>query len=109
MGEDGVWYLQCPHCKKGWYGKLVRVTDHYDKDGQKILDEFVIQGINPTNLTEPIYCLNCHKYYIPLEKEYTTWHDPKTSEIIECIQLMDCKLYYMDEFVAKRLTTCQGS
>ena len=102
MNDDTVIYVQCPHCKKGWYGKLLDVKDHHDGNIH-ILDEFTISGINPTNLTEPIYCLNCHKHYTPLSKEIKLNEDGS-----ESIVFKDCRLLKMAEFVAERLTTCQG-
>ena len=69
MEDDTVVYVQCPHCGKGWYGKFLEYSDHWTDEGAHILDAFYIQGFNPTNITEPIYCLNCHKWYTPLGKE----------------------------------------
>lgn len=106
MNEDTVIYVQCPHCKKGWYGKFLGYKEHWNEHDVHILDEYMIQGWNPTNLTEPIHCLNCHKDYTPLEKEMTNEMGPYGE--VECIVYKDCELMQMPEFVAKCLTTCVG-
>lgn len=105
MSEDTVVYVQCPHCKKGWYGKFLNMDLTSHEDGTHRVDNYSIQGINPTNLTEPILCLNCHKYYTPLEKEtYIDFEDGA-----EKVSSKGCVVKHMPEFVAERLTTCKGS
>ena len=106
MEDDTVVYIQCPHCKKGWYGKFLGTKSHYSEDGKHILDEYMVQGWNPTNLTEPIHCLNCHKDYTVFEKEMVIdWENGE-----ECIVYKEpcTTAIRMPEFVAERLTTCVG-
>lgn len=105
--EDEVIYLQCPHCGTGWYGKFLGMKTHWGEHDKRVIDEYMIQGINPTNLTEPIHCLSCHRNYVPLEKEMTHELDPDYGDI-ECIVFKDCKLMKMSEFVAERLINCKG-
>lgn len=106
MDEDTVVYVQCPHCKKGWYGKFLGVKDHWSEDGKHILDEYMIQGWNPTNLTEPIHCLNCHKEYTVFNKVLEM--DFKTGEEYLAFKEPYVTVMRMPEFVAERLTTCVG-
>lgn len=104
MEDDLVIYVQCPHCKKGWYGKFLGTKSHYNEDGKHILDEYIVQGWNPTNLTEPIHCLNCHKDYTVFEKEIIL------EDGDECIVYKKpyAIVRKMSEFVAERLITCVG-
>lgn len=106
MEDDTVVYIQCPHCKKGWYGKFLGIKSHYNEDGKRILDEYMIQGWNPTNLTEPIHCLNCHKDYTVFEKEMLM--DGGSDD--ECIVHKEpyVTVMKMAKFVAERFTTCVG-
>lgn len=84
MNDNTVIYTKCPHCHKGWYGKLINKESHIE-EGHEVLDSLVIEGINPTELTKSIECLNCHHEYVPAKYAVA-----------------------MDEFVAERLTTCRG-
>ena len=84
MNDNIVIYTKCPHCHKGWYGELINKESHVE-NGQEVLDSLVIKGINPTELTKSIQCLNCHREYVPAHYAVA-----------------------MDQFVAERLTTCKG-
>ena len=73
MNDNIVVYTKCPHCHKGWYGKPIGGRLYY------------IEGLNPTDLTKKVTCLNCHHDYVPADYAVV-----------------------MDKFVAERLTTCKG-
>lgn len=68
--EDKVIYIGCPHCGKGWYGELLDVGLEPYENAPNIykLSHFIITGINPTDIMEPIKCLNCGKTYTPINK-----------------------------------------
>lgn len=95
MDREEVIYIQCPHCHSGWYGKLLDVNVHEDKLGNQYLDHLVVSGINPTDLTEELECLNCHEHYTPITKG----KQPNR---------MNCLIGKMWDFVAERLITCKG-
>ena len=106
---DNVVYVQCPHCKKGWFGELISYDVEWDYKDSYIVKHFLIQGINPTELTEPIHCLNCHKEYTPLAKTIKPPFKPEWPSIeMFSFQPKDCRVMEMWRFVAELLTTCRG-
>lgn len=95
--NDLVVYVQCPHCKKGWYGKGMGIKQENGK-----ITEYLIEGMNPTDLCKPLTCLNCGRMYTPVEDskfdgEVGKWLIKTTSVLKE-----------MNSFVARLLTTCTG-
>lgn len=101
--DNLVVYVQCPHCKKGWYGKFLAIEEHYDENGNEIVDKFIIEGLNPTDLTQPIHCMNCHNDYTILKHETHLYNGEVLLEVNEGVFMV------MEDFVARCLTTCKGS
>lgn len=105
--NDVVLYMQCPHCKKGWYGKVKYYELEYFKDkegnvcddvigpfGNMYLKSYIVEGLNDTDVTKEITCLNCGKPYTVINS-LTGGTDDTTM--------------LMDEFIAKAVTTVKGS
>lgn len=61
--ENQVLYMMCPHCGKGWFGKI----KHEDKN------QVIIEGITDTDVTKEITCLNCGKKYTPIKTSCKMW------------------------------------
>lgn len=102
MGEDKVLYVQCPHCGKGWYGKIkyleveingviYKGSDVPENIISKLRDikvlKCVISGLSDTDVTSEITCLNCHNKYVP-------YNSPNRM--------------VMDEWIAHKLVTVTG-
>lgn len=91
--NERVLYMQCPHCRKGWFGKVKDFKVGYKQNEKtQAYDEFVekcvIEGINDTDICQPITCLNCGHEYIPG---------------VECDNIL-----FMDPWVAHMVTTIKG-
>lgn len=91
-----VIYIQCPHCKKGWYAPLIKEEKGVLKSASGEVDEFTahawVDGIHPTDLRSEIHCLNCHKNYIPMDAHWNSIG----------------RVMKMDEWVAHKVTTIVG-
>ena len=63
MEDNRVLYMICPHCGKGWYGKI------------KYKDEncVIVEGLTDTDVTKEITCLNCWNKYIPIKDSLVMW------------------------------------
>lgn len=109
MNNDTVVYLQCPHCKKGWYGKFLYKETHQENEEFK-LDAYVIQGLAPTDLTKELTCLNCGTKYTPIEDYMAFKRTPDGIDFKSPIAPVpkDCELHEMTDWVAYLLTTCRG-
>lgn len=100
---NNVIYIQCPHCKKGWYGRELHVDVDTGVFPAK-LNQYIIEGINPTDISKELMCLNCGHHYTPLagvefdEKDYEWKVIP--SEGVMAVRTWD--------FVAQLITTCKG-
>lgn len=94
-----VIYVKCPHCGTGWYGEFLHTT--YKEDG-KTLESYMIQGINPTDISKPIKCLRCGKTYRPIQEGYKD-----ENGLLNVRVLRDFDMAIMDDFVAERLITCR--
>ena len=90
-----VIYVQCPHCKKGWYAPLIKEELGTLQTGGKI-EVFTahawVQGINPTDLRSEIECLNCHEHYVPMDAHWNSIG----------------RVMRMDEWVAQKVITVVG-
>lgn len=101
--NNSVIYIQCPHCKKGWFGRELHVDVDTSVYPAK-LNQFIIEGLNPTDISKELTCLNCGHTYTPLagvefdERDYE-WK-AQASEGVTVTRTWD--------FVARLLTTCKG-
>lgn len=107
INSEDVLYIQCPHCGKGWYARVKyyelvpytypdgTVCDNIEGPfGNLYLKSYVVEGINETDVTKELTCLNCGEKYVPINSVTGAGseHD-----------------MLMWEFVAKALTTVKGS
>ena len=102
---DVVVYIQCPHCKHGWYAKPLSLEiEPFTKDGvvmddvigplgNQYVKSYIVQGWDKMDLTKETVCLNCGNHYTPI----TMFGEGATE---------NCML--MDEWVAKCLINCKG-
>lgn len=113
MEDKEVVYLQCPHCKQGWYGKFLYKELNRDEYGVPTLESFVIQGLAPTDLTKELTCLNCGGKYTPLTNSLRPtpiepgWSHEYKKPPFKLVP-KDCELHWMSDWVAERLISCKG-
>ena len=62
MNED-VLYMICPHCGKGWFGKIKYKDDKY----------IIVEGLTNTDVAKELTCLNCGQKYHPLNTSIMMW------------------------------------
>lgn len=106
IDEDSqVVYIQCPHCKKGWYGKQLSEKVSVNEDNHPVIEEFVVEGLAPTDITKPLICLNCGETYQPITH---VEFDPNSVDYVVCNHDGTTVLRMWD-FVAYLLTTCKGN
>lgn len=104
--DRNVIYVGCPHCGKGWYGRFISTSTRPLSQDPAIyeLESLMIQGMNPTDLTKPIKCLNCGNTYQPITKALLC---PENGwEVIDNED--DTFLAMMEEWVAERVMNTKG-
>lgn len=102
--NDEVLYIQCPYCGKGWYAPIKYIDiDYYRMPDGSIAEDiitplgnvyiksYVVQGLNDTDVSKEITCLNCGHEYLPI--------NPVTGEGYARI---------MWDFVANGIVTVKG-
>lgn len=93
MDNDKVLYIQCPHCKKGWYAPVLDIQTE-TVDGEVIVTHCYVQGLAVTDLRTELTCLNCGGKYTAVTSEGTS--SPGMT------------MMFMWDWVARLLTTCRG-
>ena len=81
IDTEDVLYMQCPHCGKGWYGRVKSYELEYFRNadgsisdevmgpfGNMYLKNYIVEGLNDTDVTEELTCLNCGGKYTPINK-----------------------------------------
>lgn len=95
-----VIYIQCPHCKKGWYGYPTDLeTVIKTKDGTEV------------NLLGKLKCFDCQHEYYPLSDELAENEDGLTVDLGNNGKVTfkkNTNITKMSEFVANLLMTCKG-
>lgn len=107
VNSNDVIYVQCPHCKKGWYAKVLYYellpytysdgtvcNDIIGPFGNCYLKSYVVAGMTETDLTKEIQCLNCGNKYTAI--------NPISGPALETTGLMW-------DFVAQALTRTVGN
>lgn len=98
IGNDKVIYHQCPHCKVGWYGKILGYTE--DETG--LLSSIRIQGMDEVDLMKPLRCLTCGHTYTPIVGGYM--EDGQA-----LVNLTNgINIHVMSEWIARMITTIKG-
>lgn len=103
--NDTVLYIQCPNCKKGWYGKVLDTDIDIDYScGDATVNSIMVEGIAPVDVAKELTCLNCGHHYTPVDEVSWDFKNNTWSPY----SYINNRVLKMWEFVARFVTTCKG-